>query len=285
MTLSVARRVEKTPRRKLSSLIVNSNKMEKHMELLLLKLDEKLLKQTETITQSVTKNVMEALDEKMKIVIEENNKLKIKVLELEEKLKTADREKRKSNLVFFGIEEKGKSEGELVDYIKDLIVDMGVHLDSQEISNIYRIGRQTENMNRPVVVSITTQWKKHLILKNKTNLQSGINVKEDYSKEILEKRKQLQPQLVEEKKKGNIAYIKYDKLIVIKPKDNNREKRKRETSSSPKLSSQKKASTSKLSYNPTQPLPKASMKDSFRPNILNYVERARSDPQLNTPKN
>lgn len=258
------------------------------MELLLQKLDEKLEKQAETITHSVTRSVMEALDEKMRTITEENDYLKKKVSELEQKLKGADRERRKSNLVFFGVEEKGKSEGELVDYIKEIIVDMGVHMVSQEISNVFRVGKQTENKNRPVVVSITTQWKKHLILKNKPKLPPGLNIKEDYSKETLEKRKELQPQVEEEKKNGNIAYIKFDKLVVIKPKDNTREKRKRETSSSPNasLSSlQKKVSTSKIVHNQGQPLPKTYTKDIIRPNLLNYVERARSDPQLATSKN
>lgn len=259
--------------------------MDINMDLFLLKLNEKLEKQAEVITHSVTENVMEALEDKMKPIIEENYILKNKVLELEQKLKAADRDKRKNNLVFFGLEEKGKSEGELVDYIKDLVVDMGVHLDSREISNVYRIGKQSEMKNRPVVVSITTLWKKHLILKNKRNLPTGINVKEDYSKEILEKRKQLQPQVEEEKKKGNIAYLHYDKLIVIKPKDNNREKRKRETSDSPKTSTQKKVNTNKISNNPTSSLPKAGTKEITRPNILNFVNRAGSDPQLNASKN
>lgn len=258
--------------------------MDKNMELLLLKLDEKLEKQAEKITHSVTKNVMEALDEKMKTIIEENNTLKNKVSELEQKLRAVDREKRKNNLVFFGIEEKGKSEGELVDYIKDLINDMGVHLNSQEISNVYRIGKQIENKNRPIVTSITTQWKKHLILKNKTNFPPGINVKEDYSKEVLEKRKQLQPQLEEERKKGNIVYIKYDKLIVLKSKNNN-EKRKRETSDSPKRPAQKKVYKNQIGNNLSQSSPKSNIKDTIRPNILNYVNRANSDPQLNASKN
>lgn len=260
--------------------------MDKNTELLLLKLDEKLEKQAERITNSVTRNVMEALDEKMKTIIEENSILKSKVTELEQKLKLAEREKRKSNLVFFGVGEKGKSEAELVDYIKEIIVDMGVHMDSHEISNVYRIGQQTDGKNRPVVVSITTQWKKHLILKNKPNLPPGINIKEDYSKEILERRKQLQPQVEEERKKGNIAYLKYDKLIVKKQKES-REKRKRETSCSPKTPTQKKANTNEALDNPatTHPLPKTLAKNIIRPNLLNYIERASSDPQLNTPKN
>lgn len=41
-------------------------------------------------------------------------------------------------------------------------------------------------------------------------------MKEDYPKYVLEKRKELQEQLRLEREKGNIAIIKYDKLIVTK---------------------------------------------------------------------
>lgn len=257
--------------------------MDTNMELFLLKIDEKLEKQAEKITHSVTVNVMEALDEKMKTIIEQNNILLNKVSELERKLKAVEREKRKNNLVFFGLEETGKSEEELVNYIKELISNTGVCLDSHEINSVYRIGKKGENKNRPVVASFTSLWKKHLILKNKTTLPPGINVKEDYSKEILEKRKQLQPQLEEEKKKGNIAYIKYDKLIVLNPKNNDREKRKRETSDSPKSSALKKHQTES---NQPQSLSKTTnRKEIIKPNILNYINRASPDPQANIPKN
>lgn len=254
------------------------------MELLLQKLEEKLNKQTYQITQSVTKNVTEAIEDKLNAIIEENKYLKNKVSELELKLKSLEREKRKNNLVFFGVEEVGKSERELVDYIKETIEETGVQIYSQEISNVYRIGKKSDNKIRPVVVSLTTQWKKHLVLKNKSNLPANIYVKEDYSRETLEKRKQLQSQVEEEKKKGNIAYLKHDKLIVIEPNDNNREKRKRETSGSPNQTTSKKASvnTSRIS---TQSYAKIQRSDTIRPNTLNHVEKTRSDPQLNISKN
>ncbi|CAG4971201.1 unnamed protein product [Colias eurytheme] len=157
------------------------------------------------------------------------------------KIKSVDKDKRKNNLVFFGIEEgKTSTETELVDYIKDIIIEMGVHFEVFEINNIYRIGKKALNKNRPVVVSLTTTWKKHVILRNRPSLPVGINIKEDFPKEILEKRKQLQQQVEEEKKKGNIAFIKYDKLIIKKTHESNREKRKRETSRSPKTPLQKK---------------------------------------------
>ncbi|KAI8422948.1 hypothetical protein MSG28_014051 [Choristoneura fumiferana] len=259
--------------------------MDKNMELLLQKLDEKLDRQAEQITQSVTRNVMEGIDDKMNKLMEENKYLKNKMSELESKINLLESEKRKNNLVFFGVEEEGKSETELVDYIKETIEGTGVHINSQEINKVYRIGRKTENRNRPVVASFTTIWKKHLILKNKPNLPPNIYVKEDYSKETLEIRKQLQPQVEEEKKKGNIAYIKKDKLIVIKPKDNSREKRKRETSGSPGQSNQKKASTNNVLKNTTQPPSKNHRSEIIRPNILDYIEKTRSDPQPNSPKN
>lgn len=258
--------------------------MDINMELLLNKLDEKFKNQAEFITHSVTKSVMEALDEKMKIIKEENTKLKEKISDLEFKLKRVEIEKRKNNLVLFGINENIKFETELVDFIKEMIVSIGVHMDSQEISKAYRIGQKTQNKNRPVVVTITTQWKKHLILKNKPNLPQGVNIKEDYPKEILDKRRQLQPQVEEEIKKGNVAYIKYDKLIVKKPKEN-REKRKRGTSDSPKAPSEKKTNRKATLNNPSPTLSKTHTREVIRPNILNYIERASSDPQINLSKN
>lgn len=263
--------------------------MEKSMEILLAKLDEKLDQQTKVITTSVTQNVMAALDEKLKAITEENVQLKNKISELELKLKFIDKDKRKNNLVFFGIEEgKATTEMELVNYIKDIIIEMGVHFEVFEINNIYRIGKKELDKNRPVVVSLTTTWKKHMILRNRSNLQEGVNIKEDYPKEIIEKRKQLQLQVEEEKKKGNIAFIKYDKLIIKKTNDSNREKRKRETSGSPKTPSQKKvnASNTQSTLTTLNNAPsKTATKEIIRPNILNYVERGRSALSSNPSKN
>ncbi|KAI8432754.1 hypothetical protein MSG28_013713 [Choristoneura fumiferana] len=166
----------------------------KDMEWLMKMLDEKLNNQTFLITNSVTKNVMEALDEKMRCITEENNILKSKVSELQLEVKFLKNEKRKNNLIFFGVEEIGKTECELVDCIMEAIIESGTHFQSNEISNIYRIGKRINNKNRPVVVSITSLWKKHIILRNKSKLPQGIYIKEDYSKEVLEIRKQLQMQ-------------------------------------------------------------------------------------------
>ncbi|KAF9415769.1 hypothetical protein HW555_006670 [Spodoptera exigua] len=214
--------------------------MEKQMEIFFSKINEKFDEQTLKLTTAITKNVMEALEEKLKILSEENNNLKTKVNNLEQKITFLEKEKRKNNLVLFGIEEKGKTETELMNSITEIIVKAGTQLDIHEISYIRRIGAETEKQ-RPLIMSLTTTWKKHLILKNKRNLPTSVSVKEDFPREVLEKRKQLQPRVEAERKNGNIAYIKYDQIIVKKPTHNNREKRKRETTTSPTTPSQKKS--------------------------------------------
>lgn len=253
------------------------------MDLLLAKLDEKLNQQTLLITTAVTNNVMEALNEKLSNIMEENNNLKKKVTYLEQKLNIVEKEKRRNNLIFFGTQELGKTETELVDYIKELIVDAGVHLDSQEINCVQRIGRWTGTKNRPVLVSFSSIWKKHIIMKNKTNLPQGIYIKEDFPKEVLEKRRQLQVQVEEERKKGNIAFIKYDKLVVKSSSESSREKRKREESGSPNMSQQKKSITHNKST--LTPPTKASTNTIVKPGILNYVERTRSASLSGPSKN
>lgn len=242
------------------------------------KLDEKLHNQTLLITKTVTQNVMEALDEKVKLITEENKDLKNKVTELQQKLCNIDKEKRKNNLIFFGISELGKSEPELVDYIKETIIEMEIYIESHEINNIYRIGKWTGTNNRPVVVSFSTVWKKHLILKNKSKLPEGVYIKEDYSKEVLEKRKQLQPQVEEEKKKGNIAFLVQDKLVVKKPKETTREKRKREESKSPNSSAQKKITTPNNEPIEEPLKPQTTEKATLKPSILNFVEKRNKPP-------
>lgn len=250
------------------------------MEILLTKINDKFNEQTITLTTAITKNVMEALDEKMKTLMEENNNLKTKVAKLEYKITFMEREKRKKNLILFGIEEKGKSEPELVDLVKDVIEETGTNLDSHEISNIHRIGAPSDK-NRPVIISLTTTWKKHLILKNKKNFPPNVYLKEDFPKDVLEIRKQLQPKVEAERKNGNIAYIKYDKLIVKKLKDSKSEKRKREVTISPKSTTptQKKPNTNKDTGDIV------SNKEVIRPNILNYVARGRSSSTSETSKN
>lgn len=178
--------------------------------------------------------IMAKMDEKLAPLVEENRNLKIKVEKIENELEYLKRGQRENNIVVFGLDEIETSTLDLIQKFKEqLKQDLNINLENFEVNKIHRLGHKKpeENKPRPILCSFVNNWKKNEIIKNKKNLKK-IFITEDYSREVLQKRKQLQAELVEERKKGNIAYLKYDRLIV-KQNNNPQEKRKRETSASP----------------------------------------------------
>nr|XP_037870330.1 uncharacterized protein LOC119629233 [Bombyx mori] len=177
---------------------------------------------------------MSRIDEKLIPIIEENKSLKLKIEAQQKEIEYLKREKRNNNIIIFGVEEKEKTTLELMDMIKKTFKnDINIDIEENAINNLYRLGKRSiqGNKPRPVCCSFVNGWKKNEIVKNKKYLKE-IYVTEDYPKNVLAKRKVLQAELIEERKKGKIAYLKYDKLIV-KEMDTTNEKRKKETSSSP----------------------------------------------------
>nr|XP_049707059.1 uncharacterized protein LOC126056835 [Helicoverpa armigera] len=206
--------------------------MEAQFQILFEKMKLEMQSQNAELRISITNSIMEKMDDKLTPVIEENKKLITKVEKLEKEIDYLKRAERDNNIIVFGLEESEKSSYELIQKLKETFnQDLNIKLEEYEINKIYRLGnRQGANKPRPVLCSFINNWKKAVIIKSRKNLKT-IYITEDYSKEVLEKRKQLQAKLIEERQKGNIAYLKYDKLIV---KENNysQEKRKRQTSTS-----------------------------------------------------
>lgn len=113
------------------------------MQQLLNKLEEKMRQQTIRITYAVTKSIMEAIDEKLKYITEENKKLRTQITKLESKITFLEKEKRRKNFILFGIEEKERNENDLVQNIKEVIEEADIKLDCQEIATAFRIGQLT----------------------------------------------------------------------------------------------------------------------------------------------
>ncbi|XP_052738586.1 uncharacterized protein LOC128198269 [Bicyclus anynana] len=189
--------------------------------------------QTREITIAVTKNVSESINEKLSTLIEENKNLKLQVQSLDDKIKLMDEQKRRNNIIFFGIKEEQHRESPMETIINLLGKNMNIHINSTEINNAYRLGKKENNTPRPILVTFTTFWRRNEVLKNKKKLGLGTYVKEDLSKETLEMRKQLLPQLKEERAKGNICYFVKDKIVTKEPKEDKIDKRKRYRSDSP----------------------------------------------------
>lgn len=228
------------------------------MEIFWKKMKQEMAAQTQEITESVTKRISENINEKLMVLVEENKNLKTDVKILQDKIQVMEDQKKKNNLIFFGMKEETRYESPIELILNLLDRSMNIRLSPQEINTAYRLGAKKENKPRPILVSFVTNWRRNEVLKNKKKLASDIYIKEDFSKEILEKRKELLPHLMEERAKGKICYFVKDKIVTKEPKA---DKRKR-VADSPNKSPDK------------QPI--AAPKKINKTNMLDYVARARS---------
>ncbi|KAL0882524.1 hypothetical protein ABMA27_000986 [Loxostege sticticalis] len=251
--------------------------MEGQFQLLFDKMKIEMQNQTAELKDSITKSIMESMDKKLIPIVEENKKLKIRVDTLEKEIESLKRAGKSNNIVVFGIEEKEKSTIELLRELKDNIKqDLNIDIVDNEVNKIHRIGKKDPGSNkpRPVICSFVNYWKKNEIIKNKKNLKN-IYIMEDYSKEALKKRKELQTKLVEERNKGKIAYLKNDKLII---KDNNtsQEKRKRDTPSSPNTQPKKQPTLFATKANRTNAFDKMRSRSNSFSNI-SYITNSNNN--------
>lgn len=201
---------------------------------------EKMKIEIQNQTIELTNTILGKMEEKLKPVLEENQSLKLKVEKLEKKVEFLERDRKGNNIIIHGLAEQEQSALDLIKRIKKCFLDeLGITIEIHEINKIYRIGMRNKNEKpRPTLLSLVSGWKKAEILRNKKKSKE-LYITEDFSKETLEIRKSLQHKLMEERQKGNLGYIKYDKLIV---KENPKaiDKRKRENSTSPQVELQPK---------------------------------------------
>lgn len=217
--------------------------MEGQFQILFDKMKIEMQNQNAELMESITTSIMGKMEEKLVPLMEENKNLKLKVEKLENEVEYLKRGEKNNNILVFGLEENESSIPDLIRRLKDKFnADLNIKIEDYEVNKIRRIGhkRKEHNKPRPVLYSLVNNWKKIEILKKK-KLLKDIYITEDYSKEVLEKRKVLQAQLKEEWEKGNTAYLKYDKLIVKEntSKNTSQEKRKREFSTTPPSSENK----------------------------------------------
>ena len=68
---------------------------------------------------------------------------------------------------------------------------------------------------RTIVLKFNDYKTRETILKNKKCLKgTNVFVRENFSQKVFAKRKELLPKIHEEWKKGNIAFLRFDKLVV-----------------------------------------------------------------------
>ncbi|CAH2109221.1 unnamed protein product [Euphydryas editha] len=162
------------------------------------------------VTEKVTQNISRMFEEKFSTLEKNHENLKEVVENQEKRIHAIERQARKNNLIFFGIEESEKSYNNLErNFIIWTEQYLSLKISHNDIKEIKRIGKKDEKL-RPIVVTFTTLGTKIKILKHKRALkETQYYITEDYPKYVLEKRRELQERLQQEREKGNIAKIIY----------------------------------------------------------------------------
>ncbi|KAJ8727744.1 hypothetical protein PYW07_001863 [Mythimna separata] len=198
--------------------------MDKLMEMLL-DLKKEIAEQKEEI-KSNSKNIVNEINDNMNHKFQqlclENEEIQLKLEKQNSRLDYIEKEMRKKNIVIFGVEETEKGYFELQDKILGIMSNiLKISCIPNDIEAVQRRGKKVEGKVRPVVITFTTLGMKIKALKNKNHLENcEYYIKQDYPKNILEKRAELKNQAKLETEKGNKVVLKYDKLIILENKLN-----------------------------------------------------------------
>lgn len=159
-----------------------------------------------------------------------------------------DRDKRRKNVILFGIKDEFDNYWDLEKFVIALFNDkLQVNINPTDLDFIRRLGKNNGNNSRPILVGLVQFRTKLLLLQSSGNFRgTNMSISEDYPKEVLEIRKILRPKLVEARRDGKYAVIKYDKLI-IRDNYNDGPKKKRVLANSPTLPPNKKTNNLKNS--------------------------------------
>ncbi|KAL1447323.1 hypothetical protein WDU94_006578 [Cyamophila willieti] len=121
----------------------------------------------------------------------------------------------------------------------EIVKIMKVELKIEEIDYLKRLGREKiAGKTRGILVTLTTIRKKMEIIRNTRELKNtNISVREHFSKEVADKRKELWNEAKVLRKEGKYAVVKFDKLVVKERQPNVGEtsKKKRQASESPEI--------------------------------------------------
>lgn len=176
-------------------------------------LDE-LNKKVTTIQNTLDKlvDVEKDVEELKTKLADQDDKIKL----LEKRLENAENQSRRDNLIFYNIPERPMENwDDCENRIVELCEWLGVALRKEDIIRAHRLGRG--QAPRPIIAKFAHWKKKEEILANKWKLAGEqIGISEDFSRRVREERSIL----VEEAKKyraaGQIAEIRFNKMIVGK---------------------------------------------------------------------
>uniref|UniRef100_A0A8D8WW90 Uncharacterized protein n=1 Tax=Cacopsylla melanoneura TaxID=428564 RepID=A0A8D8WW90_9HEMI len=171
---------------------------------------EKIGDMYESKTNKITDIVLDNVWKKLEPLINEITMLKKKTIFYEN-------DHKRRNFVLYGVHEnQQESFQELSKCVLNILnCLMQTDISLYEIDHIYRLGHKKSYASRPILVKCLTSWRKEEIMRNGKHLKGrGIYIEHDLSKEQVRRRRELIPEMMEQRKQGKHAVIKLDQLIV-----------------------------------------------------------------------
>lgn len=176
-------------------------------EQLMTAVKEVVLKANKEHKEMVLQNMTEICDQIVK-----------RILQQELKITFHNNEVKRRNVVVYGVSEELEESWEqiLTKVISILNMVMKMNIERNEIDYCCRLGKRNHKFpGRPVLIKFTTEWRKIDMLRRRNSLKGRkLFVDEDHTKEIMEKRKQLIPKMMELRKEGKFVILRRDKIIV-----------------------------------------------------------------------
>lgn len=138
------------------------------------------------------------------------------LLVVTDKIKYLEGQSRRNNLVFDGImESPGETWAETEEKVKKVLAEKLQLKKDTELERAHRTGKPGGDRPRPIVVRFLRYKDRSTILQHTKNLKgSKIYINEDYTDAVRRKRKELMPDLRAARERGDIAYLRHDKLII-----------------------------------------------------------------------
>lgn len=182
--------------------------------------------QTKTITENITSTILEKVEEKIKPLAEENEKLRMEIQNLNKKLENIEAISKRNNVIIHGIPESNEEkQDDLNALLFTTLSQIDVEIEKTDINRVHRLGKKSnsEGKIRPILLATTTLQKKIQILQNKKKMKEGTYITQDLTKE---------------------AQLRNKEIKLAKDKGN--DKRKRSETPSPKNTQNKPKNDTKI---------------------------------------
>lgn len=134
-----------------------------------------------------------------------------------------ENQSRRNNILIDGVpDNKQENWSQCEQKVREILKDK-LKLDPLkiEIEHAHRNGKfQEDGRPRPIVTKLLRYKDKEVIMQRAKYLKgSNIFINEDFSEAVRQKRKDLLPEMRAARERGNVAFLRFDRLIVHPPRD------------------------------------------------------------------